>query len=111
MAYIVTENCKHAKYTDCVEACPVEAFHEDDRMLYINPDECIDCDACVPACPVNAIYAEEDLPAKYKEWIALNAEKAAVLPVITTQKDPLPGARTLAEIEAGAPVPDQGSQS
>ena len=27
-------------------------------MLYIHPEECIDCGACVPACPVAAIYDE-----------------------------------------------------
>ena len=29
-------------------------------QLYINPDECIECDACVPACPPDAIYEDED---------------------------------------------------
>jgi ferredoxin len=29
-------------------------------MLYIHPDECIDCGACVPACPVAAIYESID---------------------------------------------------
>ena len=29
-------------------------------MLYINPDECIDCGACLPECPVNAIYDSEE---------------------------------------------------
>jgi ferredoxin len=28
-------------------------------MLYINPDECIDCGACLPECPVSAIYESE----------------------------------------------------
>ena len=31
-------------------------------MLFINPDECIDCGACEPACPVTAIFAEDDVP-------------------------------------------------
>ena len=38
-------------------------------MLYINPDECIDCDACVPACPVEAIFALDDVPDDQKQWI------------------------------------------
>ena len=29
-------------------------------MLYIHPEECIDCGACVPACPVAAIYESID---------------------------------------------------
>jgi ferredoxin len=31
-------------------------------VLYIDPDECIDCGACVPACPVDAIFAQVDVP-------------------------------------------------
>jgi ferredoxin len=30
------------------------------KMLYINPDECIDCGACLPECPVDAIYDSEE---------------------------------------------------
>ena len=62
MTYIVTENCDGCKYTDCVEVCPVEAFHEGPSMLYINPETCIDCNACVEECPVEAIYADVDVP-------------------------------------------------
>ena len=49
MTYTVTVNCDNCKYTDCVEVCPVEAFHEGPTMLYINPETCIDCNACVEA--------------------------------------------------------------
>ena len=35
MTYTVTANCEKCKYTDCVEVCPVEAFHEGPDMLYI----------------------------------------------------------------------------
>ena len=52
MAYVVTQPCFDCKYTDCVVACPMECFHEGEHMLYIDPVECIDCDACVPQCPV-----------------------------------------------------------
>ena len=34
------------------------------EMLYIHPDECIDCGACVPACPVEAIFALDETPAQ-----------------------------------------------
>ena len=61
MTYTVTENCEKCKYTDCVEVCPVEAFHEGPDMLYINPETCIDCNACVEECPVEAIYDEEEV--------------------------------------------------
>ena len=55
MTYTVTANCDKCKYTDCVEVCPVEAFHEGPDMLYIHPETCIDCNACVEECPVEAI--------------------------------------------------------
>ncbi len=61
-------------------------------MLVIDPDECIDCAVCVPECPVNAIYAEDDLPADQKAFLALNAELAKQWPTITDTKDPLPEA-------------------
>ena len=89
MAHVVTEPCIKCKYTDCVVVCPVDAYREDAEMLVIDPDVCIDCGACVPECPVQAIYAEEDVPEKWKSFIQLNAEKAKVLPVITEKKEPL----------------------
>jgi ferredoxin len=61
-------------------------------MLYIDPDECIDCGACVPECPVEAIYDETELPDDQQEWKQINAEKAPDLPVITETTDPLPSA-------------------
>ena len=61
MTYVVSQHCVDCKYTDCVTVCPVDAFHEGPRTVYINPDTCVNCDACVPACPVEAIYSEENL--------------------------------------------------
>jgi len=58
-------------------------------MLVIDPEVCIDCGACIPECPVQAIYVEEDLPEKWKSYIALNTEKSKELPVITEKKEPL----------------------
>ena len=87
MAYVVTENCIKCKYTDCVEVCPVDCFHEGPNFLVIDPEECIDCTLCVPECPINAIYAEDDLPAELTQYIELNAELAAEWPVITEKKD------------------------
>ena len=43
-------------------------------MLYIHPEECIDCGACVPACPVAAIYDSPDAtPATQKALVEANA--------------------------------------
>lgn len=61
-------------------------------MLYIDPEECIDCGACVPECPVEAIYDETQIPDDQREWIALNADRAKKLPVINKTQDPLPTA-------------------
>ncbi|MGB0865506.1 MAG: ferredoxin FdxA [Granulosicoccaceae bacterium] len=92
MTFVVTDNCIKCKYTDCVEVCPVDCFHEGPNFLVIDPDECIDCSLCEPECPANAIYAEEDLPADQEHFTALNAELSPLWPVITEQKDPLPDA-------------------
>lgn len=92
MAFVVTGNCKGCRFTDCVAVCPVECFHADAEMLYIDPDECIDCGACVPECPVEAIYDETELPDDQAQWKEVNAEKAPSLPVLTETTDPLPTA-------------------
>ena len=93
--YVVTEPCKGCKFTDCVEVCPVECFYEGDDMLYIHRDECIDCGACVPECPIEAIFAEDDVPAEWVHYTALNTEMAPVSPHIDTKKDPIPSCHAL----------------
>ncbi len=94
MTFVVTDNCIKCKYTDCVEVCPVDAFHEGPNFLVINPDECIDCTLCEPECPINAIYPEDDVPAGQEGFVALNAELSKEWPVITERKDGLPDAKT-----------------
>ena len=86
MPFVVTENCIKCKYTDCVEVCPVDCFHEGPNFLVIDPDECIDCTLCEPECPVNAIYPEDDVPAGQENFIALNAELAKDWPVISVRR-------------------------
>ncbi len=92
MTTIVTDNCRGCRFTDCVTVCPVNCFHCDDEMLYIDPDVCIDCSACIPVCPVQAIYEGDDIPEDKKHWIEVNAERSKALPGITERVDPLPGA-------------------
>jgi ferredoxin len=79
MAHVVTANCNDCKYTDCVVVCPVECFWQEEKMLYIDPQDCIDCEACVPECPVEAIYAEANVPPQWTDYIQLNAERTAQL--------------------------------
>ncbi|MBN9494265.1 ferredoxin family protein [bacterium] len=77
MTYVITTPCIDVQDQACVEVCPVDCIHFDegeDRMLFINPDECIDCGACEPACPVSAIFAEDDVPGDREEFKALNAD-------------------------------------
>jgi len=89
MAYVVTGACKDCKYTDCVAVCPTDCFREDERMLYIDPDHCIDCDLCRPECPVDAIFIDHEVPEAERAWIAINAERSKVCPPITEKKEPL----------------------
>jgi len=89
MAYIVTAPCFGCKYTDCVVVCPCDCFHEGEQMLYIDPEESIDCDACLAECPVEAIFPEEDVPGKWQGFIQLNADMSKQTPLITEKKDPL----------------------
>jgi ferredoxin len=89
MAHVVTEPCFGCKYTDCVTVCPVDCFNEGEQMLYIHPQECVDCGACVSECPVEAIYLDDNVPEQWRDFIELNAELAPQLPNITIKKPPL----------------------
>src|SRR3954463_8056576 len=81
VAYIICEPCVGTKDTACVDVCPVDCIHprkdepafEAAEMLYIHPDECIDCGACVPACPVEAIFSLDETPHKWADYIPKNA--------------------------------------
>ncbi len=86
MSYVVTEPCIKCKYTDCVEVCPVDCFHEGPNFLVIDPAVCIDCALCVSECPVEAIYADDRLPAGQEEFLALNARLAARWPVLRARR-------------------------
>ncbi len=78
MTYIIAEPCVDVKDKACVEVCPVDCIHpvdgEGESILYIDPDECIDCGACEPECPVEAIFAEEDLPEEWSKYTEINAK-------------------------------------
>ena len=79
---VICEPCVGTKDTACVDVCPVDCIHprkdepefQTAEMLYIHPDECIDCGACVPACPVEAIFALDETPEKWKNFIPVNSK-------------------------------------
>ena len=77
MAYVIAEPCVDVMDQACVDVCPVDCIHFEegkDRMLYIEPDECIDCGACEPECPVEAIFTEEDVPDEWKPYTEINVQ-------------------------------------
>jgi ferredoxin len=96
MAYVVTQPCHDCKYTDCVVICPCECFYQDESMLYIDGEDCIDCGACLPECPVEAIYGPGEVPAQWVQYVQLNADRAAALKAagrghVTEKQTPLEG--------------------
>jgi len=82
MAYSICEPCIGTKDTACVDVCPVDCIHprkdedtfEAETMLYIHPEECIDCGACVPACPVEAIFVNDEVPDQWESFKEINAK-------------------------------------
>ena len=99
MTYVITESCIKCKYTDCVEVCPVDCFHEGPNMLVIDPEECIDCTLCEPECPVEAICSEDDIPDGQEHFLELNEELSQVWPVITEAGDPPDDAEEWEDVE------------
>ena len=73
MTYIIAEPCIDIKDKSCIDVCPVDCIYETERMLVIDPDDCIDCGACEPECPVEAIYPEDALPEKWLPFVQVNA--------------------------------------
>jgi NAD-dependent dihydropyrimidine dehydrogenase PreA subunit len=82
MAYVITQPCVGRKEASCVGVCPVDCIHPtpdepgyaEAVQLYIDPDECIECDACAPLCPVDAIHPQDMLPADLAHFAIANAE-------------------------------------
>jgi ferredoxin len=72
VTYIIAEPCIDIKDKSCIDVCPVDCIHEFNRMLVIDPEECIDCGACEPECPVEAIYPEDALPDKWEPFVKIN---------------------------------------
>jgi ferredoxin len=73
VTYVIAEPCIDLKDKTCIDVCPVDCIHETEKMLVIDPDECIDCGACEPECPVEAIFPEDALPEKWSAFVRINA--------------------------------------
>jgi NAD-dependent dihydropyrimidine dehydrogenase PreA subunit len=81
MTYVVAEPCIGQKNTACVDVCPVDCIHPtpdepgftEAEMVFIDPDECIDCGVCAEACPVEACLSDVDLPPDWESFAGLNA--------------------------------------
>ena len=75
MAYIITEPCIGTKDTACVDVCPVDCIHprKDEPEFAAAEQLFIDCGACVPACPVEAIFALDEVPDKWKDYVTTNS--------------------------------------
>jgi NAD-dependent dihydropyrimidine dehydrogenase PreA subunit len=74
VTYIIAQPCVDVLDKGCIEECPVDCIYEGERMLYIHPDECVDCGACEPVCPVEAIFYEDDVPDQWKDFYKANVE-------------------------------------
>ena len=74
MTYVIALPCVDVKDKACIEECPVDCIYEGDRMMYIHPDECVDCGACEPVCPTEAIFYEDDVPEKFNDYKDINKD-------------------------------------
>ena len=86
MTHVVLENCIKCKFTDCVEVCPVDCFHEGPNFLVIDPEECVDCTLCVPECPIDAITHEDEVPDGQQIFASVNTILSRHWPVLTHKR-------------------------
>ena len=74
MTYVIAQPCVDVKDRGCIDECPVDCIYEGKRMLYIQPDECVDCGACEPVCPVEAISVDRRVAPEHQAYIEDNAK-------------------------------------
>jgi ferredoxin len=81
MTFVITDPCIGEKDNSCIDVCPVDCIrptpddpgYESAEQLYIDPDECIDCNACFEVCPVGAPMAADQVPDAQAGSISRNA--------------------------------------
>ena len=117
MTFVITSPCIDTQDQSCVDACPVDCIHFEegsDRLLYINPIECIDCGACQPACPVDAIFPDGDVPDAEAKFIEINElwfEDPAAARARVSGDDSAPSAAEAPAAEAPAESTTDGDAS
>lgn len=98
MAYVVTDACVDILDQSCVEECPVDCIYQGNRMMYIHPDECVDCGKCMPACPSDAIHWE------YKLSVEAEPFKAAAAEFFEEHEDAAGGAESRGPVGVDHPI-------
>jgi ferredoxin len=75
MTFVIASACIDVLDQSCIEVCPVDCIYveDDDRMCYIEPDDCIDCGVCESACPVGAIFEGDAVPRESLQFTEINA--------------------------------------
>ena len=117
MTFTITDPCIDTMDQSCVEVCPVDCIHFEegvDRMLFIEPEECIDCGACEPACPVTAIFPEANVPADQERFNEINelwfTDAAAARALVDGgSASVVPAAEAPAEVEEPAAEAQSGT--
>lgn len=74
MTFVVTQACIDVKDRSCIQVCPADCLYEGERMMYINPSQCINCGACEPVCPQEAIRFDDELEGDDEKFLDINAE-------------------------------------
>lgn len=96
MTYVVTEPCINCRHGDCIEVCPVQAFHQGPNFMVIDPEVCINCSICEAVCPVSAIKSDFDLAPQEAEFVEINRRMAQKWPLVKAVPQPLPDAEAWA---------------
>ena len=75
MTFVIASACIDVLDQSCIEVCPVDCIYaeDEDRMCYIEPNECIDCGLCESACPVGAIFDEPEVPREALQFTEINS--------------------------------------